>query len=83
MGPPPVRVQRLTPGERVGQPYPGRGDLGLLAGAAVDEASGLGVLDQRGSWRPGERKAEIPLSEKWFDKIGDSPPTSMRDELEH
>jgi len=27
-------------------------------------------------------KAEIPLIEEWFDKVGDSLPTSMRDELE-
>ncbi len=30
---------------------------------------------------PEEWKAEIPLIEEWFDKIGDSLPTSMRDEL--
>lgn len=29
-----------------------------------------------------EWKAEIPLIEEWFDKIGDRLPTSMRDELE-
>ena len=29
-----------------------------------------------------EWKAEIPLIEEWFEKIGDSLPTSMRDELE-
>jgi phosphoenolpyruvate carboxykinase (GTP) len=29
-----------------------------------------------------EWKAEIPLIEEWFDKIGSSLPTSMRDELE-
>ncbi|GAB3287197.1 phosphoenolpyruvate carboxykinase (GTP) [Parasphingorhabdus pacifica] len=29
-----------------------------------------------------EWKREIPLIEEWFDKIGDSLPTSMRDELE-
>jgi phosphoenolpyruvate carboxykinase (GTP) len=29
-----------------------------------------------------EWKAEIPLIEEWFDKIGDSLPTSIRDELE-
>ena len=27
-------------------------------------------------------KAEIPLIEEWFDKVGDKLPTSMRDELE-
>jgi phosphoenolpyruvate carboxykinase (GTP) len=31
---------------------------------------------------PEEWKAEVPLIEEWFDKIGDSLPTSMRDELE-
>ena len=31
---------------------------------------------------PEEWKAEIPLIEEWFAKIGDSLPTSMRDELE-
>ena len=29
-----------------------------------------------------EWKAEIPLIEEWFAKIGDKLPTSMRDELE-
>lgn len=29
-----------------------------------------------------EWKAEIPLIEEWFDAVGDSLPTSMRDELE-
>ena len=29
-----------------------------------------------------EWKAEIPLIEEWFEKIGDGLPTSMRDELE-
>jgi phosphoenolpyruvate carboxykinase (GTP) len=29
-----------------------------------------------------EWRAEIPLIEEWFDKIGDKLPTSMRDELE-
>ncbi len=29
-----------------------------------------------------EWKAEIPLIEEWFDKVGDRLPTSMRDELE-
>ena len=27
-------------------------------------------------------KAEIPLIEEWFAKVGDKLPTSMRDELE-
>ena len=29
-----------------------------------------------------EWKAEIPLIEEWFETVGDSLPTSMRDELE-
>ena len=29
-----------------------------------------------------EWKAELPLIEEWFDKIGEKLPTSMRDELE-
>jgi phosphoenolpyruvate carboxykinase (GTP) len=29
-----------------------------------------------------EWRAELPLIEEWFDKIGDKLPTSMRDELE-
>ena len=29
-----------------------------------------------------EWKAEIPLIEEWFAKVGDNLPTSMRDELE-
>jgi len=29
-----------------------------------------------------EWKAEIPLIEEWFDRIGTSLPTSMRDELD-
>jgi phosphoenolpyruvate carboxykinase (GTP) len=31
---------------------------------------------------PEEWKAELPLIEEWFEKIGDRLPTSMRDELE-
>ncbi len=29
-----------------------------------------------------EWRAELPLIEEWFDKIGASLPTSMRDELD-
>jgi phosphoenolpyruvate carboxykinase (GTP) len=29
-----------------------------------------------------EWKAELPLIEAWFDRVGDNLPTSMRDELE-
>jgi phosphoenolpyruvate carboxykinase (GTP) len=31
---------------------------------------------------PQEWAAEIPLIEEWFAKIGDSVPTSLRDELD-
>ena len=31
---------------------------------------------------PEEWKAELPLIEEWFEKVGDNLPTSMRDELE-
>jgi len=31
---------------------------------------------------PAEWKAEIPLIEEWFAKIGDTVPTSLRDELD-
>ena len=31
---------------------------------------------------PDEWKAEIPLIEEWFDKIGETVPTSLRDELD-
>jgi phosphoenolpyruvate carboxykinase (GTP) len=50
-------------------------DLAGLGAPAEDIAAALEVhLDE---WR-----AEIPLIEEWFDKIGDKLPTSMRDELE-
>ena len=31
---------------------------------------------------PEEWEAEIPLIEEWFAKIGDTVPTSLRDELD-
>ncbi len=31
---------------------------------------------------PEEWKAEVPLIEEWFAKIGDSVPSSLRDELD-
>ena len=50
-------------------------DLDGLDTAIVDIEAALTV-------DPEEWKAEIPLIEEWFDKIGDGLPTSMRDELE-
>ena len=31
---------------------------------------------------PAEWRAEVPLIEEWFDKIGEKLPTLLRDELE-
>jgi phosphoenolpyruvate carboxykinase (GTP) len=50
-------------------------DLDGLDAAAADVGAALAV-------DPEEWKAEIPLIEEWFEKIGDRLPTSMRDELE-
>jgi phosphoenolpyruvate carboxykinase (GTP) len=50
-------------------------DLAGLDTPAADVEAAL-VVD------PEEWKAEIPLIEEWFEKIGDRLPTSMRDELE-
>jgi phosphoenolpyruvate carboxykinase (GTP) len=43
------------------------------------------TLDQVGAalaFDSDEWKAEIPLIEEWFDKIGDTVPSSLRDELD-
>ncbi|MBW0116061.1 phosphoenolpyruvate carboxykinase (GTP) [Pseudonocardia abyssalis] len=50
-------------------------DLDGLDAAVADVEAALAVDVE-------EWKAEIPLIEEWFDKIGDGLPTSMRDELE-
>ena len=50
-------------------------DLDGLSVDAEDVAAALEV-------DPEEWKAEVPLIEEWFDKIGEKLPTSMRDELE-
>jgi phosphoenolpyruvate carboxykinase (GTP) len=50
-------------------------DLDDLDAPAADIEAALAV-------DPEEWKAEIPLIEEWFEKIGDRLPTSMRDELE-
>jgi phosphoenolpyruvate carboxykinase (GTP) len=50
-------------------------DLDGLDGSAADIATALTV--DVAEWR-----AEIPLIEEWFDKIGDKTPTPLRDELE-
>ena len=56
---------------------PGPEDLDL-AGLDEDPADLAAALRVD----PEEWRAEIPLIEEWFDKIGDSLPTSMRDELD-
>jgi phosphoenolpyruvate carboxykinase (GTP) len=50
-------------------------DLGGLDLPIADIEAALAVDSE-------EWKAEIPLIEEWFEKIGDRLPTSMRDELE-
>ena len=59
----------LRPGEAV------HGARESAAHAEVDVEAALAVDIEE--WR-----AEIPLIEEWFDKIGVSLPTSMRDELD-
>jgi phosphoenolpyruvate carboxykinase (GTP) len=61
-----------TPIGRV--PAAGSLDLSGLATSVEDVQTALRV--DTDEWR-----AEIPLIEQWFDKIGDALPTSMRDEL--
>jgi phosphoenolpyruvate carboxykinase (GTP) len=56
-------------------PTPDQMDLDGLDVDADDVAAALAV-------DPEEWKAEVPLIEEWFDKIGEKLPTSMRDELE-
>jgi phosphoenolpyruvate carboxykinase (GTP) len=56
-------------------PTPDQIDLAGLDGDVADVADSLAVdIDE---W-----KAEIPLIEEWFAQIGDSLPSSMRDEFE-
>lgn len=50
-------------------------DLAGLDAPAVDVAAVLEVDVE-------EWKAEVPLIEEWFDKVGPTLPTSMRDQLE-
>jgi phosphoenolpyruvate carboxykinase (GTP) len=50
-------------------------DLDGLDASLADVEAALAV-------DPEEWKAEIPLIEEWFEKVGDRLPTSMRDELE-
>ncbi|MCP2166236.1 phosphoenolpyruvate carboxykinase (GTP) [Goodfellowiella coeruleoviolacea] len=50
-------------------------DLSGLDASTEDIAAALAVDAE-------EWKAELPLIEEWFDKIGDKLPTSLRDELE-
>ncbi len=60
--------------------------IGLVPTAGSLDIDGLDMtLDQVGAalaFDSDEWKAEIPLIEEWFDKIGDTVPTSLRDELD-
>jgi phosphoenolpyruvate carboxykinase (GTP) len=60
--------------------------IGLVPTAGALDIDGLNMtLDQVQAALavdPEEWKAEIPLIEEWFDKIGDTVPTSLRDELD-
>jgi len=56
-------------------PTPDQIDLAGLDGDVADVADSLAVDIE-------EWKAEIPLIEEWFAQIGDSLPSSMRDEFE-
>jgi phosphoenolpyruvate carboxykinase (GTP) len=57
-------------------PTPDQMDLEGVNATAADVAEALTVDVE-------EWKAEVPLIEEWFDKVGDRLPTSMRDELEN
>ncbi|WP_445186682.1 phosphoenolpyruvate carboxykinase (GTP) [Pseudonocardia sp. Cha107L01] len=56
-------------------PTPDQIDLEGLDGVTADVADSLAVHIE-------EWKAELPLIEEWFAQIGDTLPTSMRDEFE-
>jgi phosphoenolpyruvate carboxykinase (GTP) len=56
-------------------PTPDQIDLEGLDGITADVADSLAVHTE-------EWKAELPLIEEWFAQIGDSLPSSMRDEFE-
>ncbi|GAY11105.1 phosphoenolpyruvate carboxykinase (GTP) [Pseudonocardia sp. N23] len=56
-------------------PTPEALDLDGLDTPLADVQAALGVDAE-------EWKAELPLIEEWFEKVGDTLPTSMRDELE-
>ncbi|GAA1879182.1 phosphoenolpyruvate carboxykinase (GTP) [Pseudonocardia ailaonensis] len=57
-------------------PTPDQMDLDGVEATPEDVAEALRVDVE-------EWKAEIPLIEEWFDKVGEKLPTSMRDELEN
>jgi phosphoenolpyruvate carboxykinase (GTP) len=60
--------------------------IGLVPTAGSLDIDGLDMtldqVDAALAFDPDEWKAEIPLIEEWFDKIGDTVPTSLRDELD-
>jgi len=60
--------------------------IGLVPTAGSLDIDGLDMtldqVDAALAFDSAEWKAEIPLIEEWFDKIGDTVPSSLRDELD-
>jgi len=60
--------------------------IGLVPTAGSLDIDGLALTEQQVdaalAYDSAEWKAEIPLIEEWFAKIGDTIPTSLRDELD-
>ncbi len=60
--------------------------IGLVPTAGSLDIDGLDLtlkqVEAALAFDPEEWKKEIPLIEEWFEKIGDSVPTSLRDELD-
>ncbi|MGS0684817.1 phosphoenolpyruvate carboxykinase (GTP) [Nakamurella sp. GG22] len=60
--------------------------IGLVPTAGSLDIEGLDMtleqVEAALAYHPEEWKAEVPLIEEWFAKIGDSVPTSLRDELD-
>jgi phosphoenolpyruvate carboxykinase (GTP) len=60
--------------------------IGLVPTAGTLDVEGLDMTPEQVeaalSVDPEEWKAEIPLIEEWFAKIGETVPTSLRDELD-
>ena len=60
--------------------------IGLVPTAGTLDVDGLDMTPEQVeaalAFDPEEWKAEIPLIEEWFAKIGETVPTSLRDELD-